>query len=99
MKAVEYLEQSPVSHETESGVSACLSKLDAYKLTKAEKLQIINLAPTSEVVVNLVREHLKCINSTQLIEECEERLSDQAMEQLISDVSTTLNVPKKVQQT
>ncbi len=51
---LQYLNGSPAAAQTAEGVKECFQYLDTYKLTKAEKLQVVNLYPTSEVDVHLV---------------------------------------------
>ena len=41
--------------QTEAGISKLTRDLSAYELTKAEKLQIVNLAPTEPVELDVVR--------------------------------------------
>jgi hypothetical protein len=42
------------SYANHSQITAAMKAVQKFNLTKAEKLQIINLRPTTEVEVNLV---------------------------------------------
>lgn len=56
-QAIEYLTASyqPSLSQTEAGVAQLVNSLAPYGLTKAEKLQIVNLAPTEPVELYTVR--------------------------------------------
>ena len=45
---------TPAVVQTTEGVTECLKYLDKFNLTKAEKLQVINLTPTTDVDVHAV---------------------------------------------
>ncbi|VDB90281.1 unnamed protein product [Peniophora sp. CBMAI 1063] len=51
VEAIQYLgaEYQPTRRQTPAGVSKLIKALEPYGLTKAEKLQIVNLAPTQAV--------------------------------------------------
>ncbi|KAI9473455.1 MAG: HRDC-like protein [Benjaminiella poitrasii] len=74
----EYLRQTPSSTQSPEQIAAFLQALSKYELTKAEKLQILNLRPRSTVEIYLI------------IEECEERFSEEDLEDMINCVITTL---------
>ena len=50
-KAIQYLsaDYQPTHMQSEAGIAQLTKSLGAYELTKAEKLQIVNLAPTEAV--------------------------------------------------
>jgi len=73
-----YLTSGPASQQTTQTITKCTKQIEHYKLTKAEIMQIINLASMTEVEINL------------LVEECPERLTDEDVQKLISDVKATL---------
>lgn len=58
MQVLRYLTTTPAAHETTEGIKECFKYLDSIpitgRLTKAEKLQIVNLVPGSEVDVHVV---------------------------------------------
>ncbi|KAI9256937.1 HRDC-like protein [Sporodiniella umbellata] len=74
----EFLKQTPVSTQQPEQIKACMEALSAYDLTKAEKLQLINLRPKSAVEIYLI------------IEECEERFGEEDLESLLNSILETL---------
>jgi hypothetical protein len=58
-----------------------LASLQPLGLTRAEVLQVVNLSPCSEVEVHLI------------VEECEERLSEEQVTQLLQIVAQHLPRP------
>ncbi|GAA5794978.1 RNA polymerase Rpb4-domain-containing protein [Helicostylum pulchrum] len=74
----EYLKETPCSTQTPEQVSDFLQALSKYDLTKAEKLQILNWRPKSTVEIYLI------------IEECEERFSEEDLEEMLNSIITTL---------
>ena len=56
-KAIQYLsaDYQPTHMQSEAGITQLTQSLAAYDLTKAEKLQIVNLAPTEPVELYVVR--------------------------------------------
>lgn len=51
----EYLKETPCSTQTPEQIKHFMDALSKYELTKAEKLQILNLRPKSTVEIYLVR--------------------------------------------
>jgi DNA-directed RNA polymerase subunit F len=66
-----YLSSTPCSKQASEKIDALLRNLQKYKLTKAEKLQLINHMPSQPVELQL------------LIEEIDERFSDDEVMELI----------------
>ena len=56
-QAIKYLQSDylPTQSQTEAGIAKLTKDLGSYSLTKAEKLQIVNLAPTMAVELYVVR--------------------------------------------
>ena len=79
-ESIRYLEDSAAAEVTPQQVKDFLIAVkDKFRLTKAEKLQILNQRPNTLVELQL------------LIEENEERFSEEAMDQLLIIVNNTLN--------
>ncbi len=53
-QTLRYLQGTPAEHQSREGITKCLQVLGEYNITKAEKMQIINMHPQSEVEVHLV---------------------------------------------
>lgn len=75
-----YLEKTPAGQQSVDQVASCMGFLrgrgDArardLKLTSAERLQILNLAPTGAVVIHAV------------VDDCEERLDQDAVDEIVA---------------
>ncbi|KAI9366355.1 RNA polymerase Rpb4-domain-containing protein [Pilaira anomala] len=74
----EYLKGTPCSTQTPEQIANFLQALSKYELTKAEKLQILNWRPRSTVEIYLI------------IEECEERFSEEDLEEMLDSIISTL---------
>ena len=77
-ETTKYLEKTPCKDQTEEVISAFMKALEPFKLTKAEKLQLLNQRPTSAVEIQLI------------IEESEERLSEEQVDELIDIICKSL---------
>lgn len=57
VEAIQYLsaDHQPTALQTKDGIVQLTKNLATYDLTKAEKLQIVNLAPTEAVELYVVR--------------------------------------------
>ncbi|KAI8871643.1 calcitonin gene-related peptide-receptor component protein [Ramicandelaber brevisporus] len=75
---LQQLRSEPSSKQSDSCINECLERLKKYKLTKAEKLQIVNLRPASMVELHLI------------VEECEERFAENEMDDIIDIATSTL---------
>ncbi|GAB1610728.1 DNA-directed RNA polymerase III subunit RPC9-like [Argonauta hians] len=77
-ETVKYLEGTTCKHLNGPAVKEFVRRLAPFKLTKAEKLQLLNQRPTTAVEIQL------------LIEESEERLTETQVYQLLDVVSKFL---------
>ena len=75
---LKHLEKTPCKDQSEETVAKFLEALQPYNLTKAEKLQLLNHRPATAVEIQLI------------IEESEERLTEEQTEEIIELVSRTL---------
>ncbi|EAU86205.1 hypothetical protein CC1G_03416 [Coprinopsis cinerea okayama7 len=75
VEAIQYLSSDylPTSTQTEESITNLVKKLEPYDLTKAEKLQIVNLVPTAAVELYVI------------VEELEDRFGDQ-MDALLATI-------------
>lgn len=82
VEAIQYLsaDYQPTQMQSEAGIAKLTKNLGAYELTKAEKLQVVNLAPTEPVELYVI------------VEELEDRLGDK-MEDILSNVRSSLSAP------
>jgi len=85
-ETLRYLEKSPCAQQTTQSVVSCLKALEAYNINKNEKLMILNNPPTTPLEIQLI------------IEESEERLSDDQVEEILQLVITHLNVAKPTEE-
>ncbi|KAH7919067.1 hypothetical protein BV22DRAFT_1115309 [Leucogyrophana mollusca] len=80
LEAIQHLsaEYQPTRQQSNAKISQLVRDLEPFNLTKAEKLQIVNLAPTELVELYVI------------VEELEDRLGDQ-MNDLLAVVSKSLD--------
>ncbi|KAF5360461.1 hypothetical protein D9756_004951 [Leucocoprinus leucothites] len=100
VEAIQYLtsDHLPTASQTPNGISQLVKDLSPYDLTKAEKLQIVNLTPTTPVELYVVRPYLACLTTlilmftltTKIVEELEDRLGD-SMDSILTTVETSLS--------
>lgn len=74
-ETAKYLEKTPCQHQDSELVKQLTLRLEPYKLTKAEKLQLLNHLPTTAVEIQL------------LIEESEERLSEEQTDEILTIIA------------
>ncbi|KFM81772.1 DNA-directed RNA polymerase III subunit RPC9, partial [Stegodyphus mimosarum] len=77
-ETIKYLEETPCATQTPEAIRNFLTAINAYSLTKGEKLQLLNLRPSSLVEIQL------------LIEESEERFTEDQMNEILAVVTETL---------
>ncbi|KAK9767783.1 hypothetical protein K7432_002119 [Basidiobolus ranarum] len=77
-EVLQFLGETACATQSQEQLTNFLEAVKSYGLTRAEKLQILNLRPRSAVEIHL------------LIEECEERFSQERLEELIQLVKKTL---------
>jgi len=82
VEAIQYLsaEYQPTLSQTPAGITKLVKDLASFELTKAEKLQVVNLAPTEPVELYVI------------VEELEDRLGDR-MDDILTVVKASLNAP------
>lgn len=91
----------PTSRQSDATIAQLTKNLASYDLTKAEKLQIVNLAPTEAVelyVVSISRclspflTYFLSLIASQIVEELEDRLGDK-MQDILDTVQASLIAP------
>lgn len=83
-ETIRHLEQMPCRYQTKEVIEDFLRALAPYDFTKAEKLQLLNLRPTSIVEIQLI------------VEELDERLkTEEELNKLINIIETKLPLGDK----
>ncbi|OLY78912.1 DNA-directed RNA polymerase III subunit RPC9 [Smittium mucronatum] len=82
LEITNYFDTTPIIHQSPDQIQNCMRGLNKYSLTKAEKLQILNIRPDKEVDLYLI------------IEEPEERFSQQQISEILDIVTSSLIVPE-----
>lgn len=78
-ETIKYLNDTPSVGQNEETIQKVVRLLEPFKLTKAEKLQLVNLRPTTPVELSLI------------IEESEERISEEQIDEILDIVA---NLPE-----
>ncbi|KAL9711259.1 hypothetical protein Ac2012v2_005799 [Leucoagaricus gongylophorus] len=86
VETIQYLTSDylPTTSQTPSGISQLVKDISPYDLTKAEKLQIVNLAPTTAVELYVI------------VEELEDRLGE-SLDPILSKVKLSLSTATSTQ--
>ena len=83
-ETIKHLERTPCKHQDNETIEKFMKALAPYDFTKAEKLQLLNLRPTSIVEVQLI------------IEELDERLkTEEELQKLIDLIEQNLPLPQE----
>ncbi|XP_046424912.1 DNA-directed RNA polymerase III subunit RPC9 [Neodiprion virginianus] len=81
-QTIRYLEDTPSKKHTPESITGFLKAVQAFKLTKCEKLTLLNLCPTTALEIQLV------------IEDSEERLTEDEVNSLLQVIATHLGNDK-----
>ncbi|KAF7993855.1 hypothetical protein HCN44_011124 [Aphidius gifuensis] len=81
-ETIKYLEDTACQHQTPEKMKEFLAKVGDYKLTKCEKLMMVNTPPKEKVEID-------CI-----VEDAEDRFSTEEYEDLLGLVETTVGTPR-----
>ncbi|KYB25957.1 DNA-directed RNA polymerase III subunit RPC9 [Tribolium castaneum] len=73
-ETLRYLENTPCAQQSPQSITECLKDLEPFNLNKNEKLMLINSPPTTALEIQL------------MIEESEERLTEEQVEQILQIV-------------
>ncbi|XP_071577259.1 DNA-directed RNA polymerase III subunit RPC9-like [Temnothorax nylanderi] len=74
-QTIKYLEDTPCKKQNPEKIREFLKAMEPIKLTKAEKLTLLNLCPTTPLEIQL------------MVEESEERLSEEEVETVLQIVA------------
>jgi len=84
-EAIQYLKQTPSVKQTPEGIKDFMQRIRPYGLTKVEQLMLINTKPTAPVDIQA------------LIEESEERLTEEQVDEVLQIVDECLSPLEQVE--
>nr|CAD7610838.1 unnamed protein product [Timema genevievae] len=84
-ETIKYLQDTPCNLQTPEMIHKFLKALEPYKLTKAEKLLLLNNPPKTPLEIQLI------------VEESEERFSDEQVEELLQLVQSCELIPNEAE--
>ncbi|KAI3911127.1 hypothetical protein MKX01_039730 [Papaver californicum] len=79
----DYLVETAACNQTQENINEFLKSCEKFKLAKAEKLNIINIRPSTQVEID------------PIIEECQKRLKDEQVEELVELIANLFPPPPK----
>jgi len=74
-QTIKYLEDTPCKKQNPEKIREFLKAMEPMKLTKAEKLTLLNICPTTPIEIQFI------------VEESEERLSEEALNKVLQIVA------------
>ncbi|XP_076303102.1 DNA-directed RNA polymerase III subunit RPC9-like [Lasioglossum baleicum] len=77
-QTIRYLEKTPCNRQTPEKIRDFLKALEPFKLTKCEKLTLLNMCPKTPLEIQLI------------VEDSEDRLTDEEVDSLLQVVANYL---------
>ncbi|KAG7208921.1 hypothetical protein KM043_015100 [Ampulex compressa] len=77
-QTIRYLEDTPCKRQTPETIRDFLKALESFKLTKCEKLTLLNVCPKTALEIQLI------------VEDSEDRLNDEQVESLLQVITNHL---------